>query len=357
MKHPDNNKTIDMMDKTFSQLDSGIKGMEAESKRGRKPLPAVEPVTDVVDAEALVRAGQAATDLTVIQSAMTAEQVRFSQRIGERIGRQRAADLLQKVVTVTDLIELQEIKNSKVYRGMSLLDASGKVVTVTTWAEFCQISEGRSVEQVDEDIRNLRAFGASFMEEMQRIGLGYRQMRELRQIPEAERVELLEKTGIDELTEDVIADLIDKHKAEKKKREDAELQLEASRKLVGDYAGQVTDLKEKLARPYKAKPGAIAQTEKEEAALKELNAVFTDAHAISLRLANVVNQVLDDYDDRPIADHARACIDHMARALAQLARTHGIDVRQTMNDELDMAAWTESMLGPDIAGKLKKSAG
>ena len=55
MKHPDDNKTIDMMDKTFSQLESGIKGMEVESRRGRKPLVAAEPVTDVAPTSVVVQ--------------------------------------------------------------------------------------------------------------------------------------------------------------------------------------------------------------------------------------------------------------------------------------------------------------
>lgn len=355
MKHPDDDKTIDMMDKTFSQLDSGIKGMEAESKRGRKPLPAVEPVTDVVDAEALVRAGSAATQVTLADQAVADSSTFFKM-----VGRIEMA-LFYETVSSKFIAEAYPLLREEFNKNKHLAfkDKDGQVKRVSSIEEACTVLLGTGLRRCQQHYANHSLLGPELFEKAESIGLRQRDYAAIKALPDDSQAAVKQaiESGDRAAVIDLVQEFAARTEAEKKKREDAELQLEASRKLVGDYAGQVTDLKEKLARPYKAKPGAIAQTEKEEAALKELNAVFTDAHAISLRLANVVNQVLDDYDDKPIADHARACIDHMARALAQLARTHGIDVRQTMNDELDMAAWTESMLGPDIAGKLKKSAG
>lgn len=348
MKHPDDNKTIDMMDKTFSQLESGIKGMEVESRRGRKPLVAAEPVTDVADPTALAVTNQAAADLAAIQSAITAGQIQFSQQIGARIGRRQMASLFQKLVTVTDLVELQAIKDSREYRGMSYQAPDGKLVTVTTWDDYCTKVEGRSREQIDEDLRNLRAFGEDFLNEMQTHGIGYRQLRELRQIPEAERVELLEQTGSKELTEEVIADLLDKHRkqladkdkqvqAAEKKKVEAEQSAEAARRVAAEKNTVIDHLREKLERPYTPDPDSVAQTQEQEAALKELQVAFALAHTNTMRVAAVCSDVFDRFDGTPLADHARACIDDIVRALAGMASTHGINVDLTLKEALTPA--------------------
>lgn len=348
MKHPDDNKTIDMMDKTFSQLESGIKGMEVESRRGRKPLVAAEPVTDVADPTALAETNQAAADLAAIQSAITAGQIQFSQWVGERIGRRHMADLMQKVVTVTDLIALQEIKSSKAYRGMTHSDPSGKLITITSWADFCTVIEGRSAAAVDLDLLNLRQLGSDLFSSMQRIGLGPAKMRELRQIPEAERVELLEQTGSKELTEEVIADLLDKHRkqladkdkqvqAAEKKKVEAEQSAEAARRVAAEKNTVIDHLREKLERPYTPDPDSVAQTQEQEAALKELQVAFALAHTNTMRVAAVCSDVFDRFDGTPLADHARACIDDIVRALAGMASTHGINVDLTLKEALTPA--------------------
>lgn len=285
MKQPEDTKTIDMH--------------EEVSRRGRKPMAPAERTTDVVPLDVIQQSGSPAAELTLIQSAITTEQVTFSQRIGERIGRRRMASLIQKLETVTDLIELQDIKDSRAYRGMSIATPDGKVVTVTRWEDYCIHGEGRSREKIDLDLSNLRAFGAEYLEEMQRHGIGYRQMRELRQIPETERAELLQGNGDKELTEEVVQDLLEKHKkqiskkddelqAEKKKRVDAEQSAEAARRVASDKNVVIDHLKEKLERPYQPSEYSAARTETEKAMLGALQEVMTQTNLGLIRATEVM---------------------------------------------------------------------
>ncbi|MDG6255942.1 hypothetical protein P9J84_11045, partial [Glaesserella parasuis] len=94
----------------------------------------------------------------------------------ELVGMIKAFDFTRKLVTVTTLKSLQEIKESKRYKDLELTDQDGKMVTVTTFRDFCT-TLGFSGEKIDQDLLNLNTFGEEFFETSQRLGLGYREMR------------------------------------------------------------------------------------------------------------------------------------------------------------------------------------
>jgi hypothetical protein len=117
--------------------------------------PDVPQIVAPIDHEALARASAALNEVPILQPTVNAAQVAFSQRIGARFGRRRLADTMSKLVTVTSLAELQQIKDSGAYKGYQLMDeVTGEVVTVTTWDSFCVLVEGRSREQVDTHARH-----------------------------------------------------------------------------------------------------------------------------------------------------------------------------------------------------------
>lgn len=173
----------------------------------------------------------------------------------ELVGMVKAFDLTKKLVTVTTLKILAEIKETNKYKGLELLDKNGELVTVTTWADFCT-SLGFSREQMDENLRNLNVFGEDFLETSQRLGLGYREMRKLRQLPEEARAEIIDAdysdaTDKEELIEK-IEDLTAKHVREKdaltKQLETAKGNYEAQSKVMANKDRKINELSEELAK-------------------------------------------------------------------------------------------------------------
>lgn len=267
--------------------------------------------------------------LAHLEQAVSAAQVAFSQRIGERIGRRRAADAFSKLVTVTDLLELQQIKDSREYRGLSFAAPDGKVVTVTTWADFCEVVEGRSVEKVDLDLLNVRTFGAGFMEAAQRMGIGYRELREMRAIPADQRSELVAaaQLGDRETLIDIAESLIERHAKEKTALEaqatEAQEVAEARQRLI-DEAGERY---EKLLRKTKFKPSAdrVARDAEQQAQLAELTEATNGAEVNFLRLAGAVDAITAG-DSPAMRERALQAVQYLVKRLVEVVDAHAIEV-------------------------------
>ena len=136
------------------------------------------------------------TELTLTQQqeaqALLAKQM--TQDIAEAheaMGMIKAFGFMEKLLTVSNLKVLSEIKNSKKYKGLSYIKEDGSLLTVSTWEEFCGACN-LSHKHVDENLRNLSSLGEDFLETSQRLGLGYREMRKLRQLPDDARAEIVE---------------------------------------------------------------------------------------------------------------------------------------------------------------------
>ncbi|MFW9287292.1 hypothetical protein [Glaesserella parasuis] len=163
----------------------------------------------------------------------------------ELVGMIKAFGFAKKLVTVTEMKILQEIKETKRYKDLALSTPNGESVTVTTFTQFCECL-GMSYEKVNQDLQNLAVLGEDFLETSQRLGLGYREMRKLRQLPEDARAEIVEAdyseaTDKEELIEK-IEDLTTKHAKEK-----AELEAKLKRKS-DDYDAQAKVLANKNAQ-------------------------------------------------------------------------------------------------------------
>ena len=95
--------------------------------------------------------------------------IEHAMSLGRMAGRIETADMFAKYGDVSALLWLQQVKETKAYK------------MVGTWAEFCKyVGLGRS--QVDEDLSNINEFGEAFLLTVGNLGLGYRDIRKLRQI-------------------------------------------------------------------------------------------------------------------------------------------------------------------------------
>ncbi|WP_315568762.1 hypothetical protein [Haemophilus parahaemolyticus] len=163
----------------------------------------------------------------------------------EVMGTLKAFNFVQKLLTVGSLKKLQEIKETKKYKGLSVVDDSGNLLTVGNFADFCKAC-GLSDKKVYEDLQNLNYFGEEFMETSQRLGLGYREMRKLRQLPEEARAEIVDADYSDTTDKEELIEKIEDLTAQHAKEKEA-LQAQLKRKS-DDYEAQAKVLATKNER-------------------------------------------------------------------------------------------------------------
>lgn len=129
-------------------------------------------------------------------------------QLSEKIGALKATAFIKKLVTVTEIKMLAELKETKEYNGLQVFDLDGKLVTVTSWEDFCK-AIGQSREHLDENIRNLSTFGEDFLETSQRMGLGYRDLRKLRKLPEDEQQVIINGEAVKAEDKESLIDIIE----------------------------------------------------------------------------------------------------------------------------------------------------
>lgn len=137
----------------------------------------------------------------------------------EVIGRVQANNLMSKFSNVASLVQLHRIKKTKIYRDIPY---------VGTWDKFCDYL-GLSTRKVDEDLLNLSAFGEDFLETCCQLSVGYRELRQLRQLThdgtlviDAEAVEIGgERIPLDSDHKDDIQVLLDRILEDKNKQVEA----------------------------------------------------------------------------------------------------------------------------------------
>lgn len=188
-------------------------------------------------------------DSLIDDSAGAVDVIESSALVNQRIGRKSVIDAFTKLLTVTDLIDLQKIKETKGYKGAQVI-SSGKLVTVTTWSDYCTVVEGKSRESVDLEISNLDALGQPTFEALRKIGIGPSTMRSIRQLPDDSRA-LIEQVATtsnkDELI-DLIDGLVGKHQKEKSELKEKLESLDADLTQAGRRAKNMDAEIERLTR-------------------------------------------------------------------------------------------------------------
>jgi hypothetical protein len=190
-----------------------------------------------------------------------------------------------------------------------------------TWEEFCALI-GRSVDVVDEDIKNLRAFGEDALESMSRIGIGYRELRTLRALPDDSKTALLEvaKSGNKEQLLDLAEELIARQETQKKKladeRDKALNDYESRQQVIQATKNENASLKEKLARIPREKPD-----EKGKAMVLEIGATAIAAATEVKQLVKGAQMLLEHAVEHGIdqADYKAAIEHHTAGLVGEIA--------------------------------------
>lgn len=184
----------------------------------RAPKRTDNPPTIVTDADTPALPAMVA-DVN-LQAKVEAAYTEERDLINQLIGQIQMTDAISKLTTVVGLTKLKHIKETKLYRalaGKKGVDRDGiEIPDVGTWDGFCR-AMGTSTNKVDEDLLNLRIFGEEAMDNLTRIGAGYRELRQLRKLPEDQQTALIEvaRLGDKESFVELAEEIITKHAKEK----------------------------------------------------------------------------------------------------------------------------------------------
>lgn len=262
------------------------------------------------------------TDLTLAQQqdtqALVAKQM--TQDIAEAheaMGMIRAFGFVNKLLTVGTLKILTEIKTNKKYKGLQIY-INGELTTVGTWEQYCKAC-GFSVNKVDEDLQNLNTFGEEFLELSQNLGLGYRDLRKLRKLPEDARAEIVdaefsESADKEELLEK-IEELTAKHVHEKQVLEgqlkQSQANYEAQSKVLKNKNDRINQLDIELEKK-KNHINTLSPDEKGGLLRKETSQLSYNAEAILRGQVWKAFETLDSHTQESGIDHKQFMVGTLA---------------------------------------------
>ncbi|MBN0199249.1 hypothetical protein JTM77_09720 [Pseudomonas aeruginosa] len=228
--------------------------------------PKIDPMPEI-NQEAFQEDMNAVGVLGAIAQGMHEERDLVNQLLGQA----QMADAFAKFSVTVTTSKLAYVKENKLYRALKgMKSGHGDQFLTGTWEEFCDLL-GRSREQVDRDIANLRAFGEEALESMSRMGIGYRELRQWRKLPDDARSALIEasKQGNKEAVEYLAEELIATHSKEKAALEKQVEDLRADNEALGErMARKSRELDETVHELEKTK--RRIQTMKADEAEKEL---------------------------------------------------------------------------------------
>lgn len=288
----------------------------------------------------LTTASQSADVMAKVQLSMT-DEVKLAH---EMLGRQQMASSLRKLLTVADLVEIERIKESKAWRHIAnpeMADGSH----FSAWPDFCRLVFGESHQSINEKLLNKKVFGEDAINSMNTIGLGVRQLRQLRQLPEdqLEQAKLLAT----ENDKESLMDLIEEQALEKAKLKEALEKSEADAKLDAEASSNLIEKKDKKLNELKTKleKRAIEPTSW-EAEVDEISLELTLAGDRTVKALDNLDLLLDKIPHLELAeDHREAAIERLASNVLSTTKQLTIKIDTMMTRALaDYGMYDERMI-------------
>lgn len=264
------------------------RGRPATSTTAVEPLPNLpEGVTATIDT-----ARQVAGTLA---DAVTVQQV----RLAEMVGQLRAFDFMHQFTGIARLKFLAELKATKAYRGQKAVNPKGELVEMASFDDMCGVL-GVSRSKVLEDLQNLAAFGEAFLEASQRLGLGYRQLRQLRALPEDERRLIIDGEAVrendPEALKDLLEDLATRNARIRKEKEELTADLAARDKVLATKNKALDEAQTELAKLKSLSPDKQLELEmeREMCARKELDTALLGVIGAATKAIAIASMVLNN---------------------------------------------------------------
>ncbi|MHA6110841.1 hypothetical protein ACVSK5_08965, partial [Pseudomonas aeruginosa] len=267
--------------------------------------------------------------------------------VNQLLGQVQMADSFAKFSATVAVSKMAHVKENKLYRalkGQKNRDGRG---FSGTWEEFCELL-GTSAPKVNEDISNLRQFGEEALESMSRMGIGYRELRQWRKLPDDARSALIEasKQGNKEAVEYLAEELIATHTKEKAALEKQVEDLRADNEALGErMARKSRELDETVHELEKTK--RRIQTMKADEAEKELRqeatAIAFEAEAdISGKLREAFS-IMVSHAEKTGTDHRTfqaGLVRHLEKLLLQIREEFQLPDGETPED-ISEFGWIE----------------
>lgn len=249
-----------------------IESAMQNATRGRKPTPTPESKAVELNTHAIARAQ---TDMNTLALVEQAKHGYDEERdlANQLLGQVQMAEAFSKFSLTVSVSKLAFVRENKLYRALKgKKSADGQRLLSGTWDEYCELL-GRSRQQVEDDISNLKTFGEQALESMSAMGIGYRELRQYRRLPEDQKQALIEvakagdKEGFVELAEEIMV----KHAKEK---EALTQQLEAKDHRIAENSQRINELEEKAGIRAAMKPDQVLAAD-HEAALTEFRTTLS----------------------------------------------------------------------------------
>ena len=288
--------------------------------QGRKPSPALTPIAVGLNEAALAQDSAAADQLIEIKAGYSNDRDLVNQLLGQA----QMAGAISKLAATVAVSKMAYVKEHKLYQGLSGIENRDGRGLNGTWEDFCKLL-GTSAPKANEDIANLQTFGEAALESMSAMGIGYRELRQYRRLPEDQKLALIEvakagdKEGFMELAEEIIA----KHAKEK---ETASENLEAKDQVLAKANERINALEDQVARKFKPRPGSEAKTGQEQALLDELHDSTLAAEIATRRLFVAADAALNGDAREAIELAARQAVEYLAQQLVDIATEFNIAV-------------------------------
>lgn len=188
--------------------------------------------------------GEALTANQNLMATMLGSHSEERDLVNQLLGQAQMADAIGKFTATVAVSKMAHVKEHKLYRGLEgMLDRDGRGLS-GTWEEFCSLL-GSSAPKVNEDINNLRTFGEAALDSMSSMGIGYREMRQYRRLPEDQQAALIEvaKTGDKDAFVELAEEIIARNAKEKEELTERLDELSASHYAQGEVmAAKTTEL-------------------------------------------------------------------------------------------------------------------
>ena len=323
--------------------DEQIAAKFPQGRPGRKPGATATPVAAELDPAAVAQAHAAADTLGELAEGYGHDRDLANQILGQ-VQMARAFSKFSDVVGLQKLKYIKEHKIYRVMRGQKGTDMHGnEIPDVGTFEGFCR-AVGTSASKVDEDLKNLDAFGEEALAQLTQAGAGYRELRQYRKLPDDQKQALIEvaragdKDGFVELAEEIIARHTKEKEALTAQVEEAAADLEAKDRVLADRADQIQKLEEQTARKFKPRAGSEAKTLEEQNLLDALDAASMEATVTLRKLFLAADAAIEGGQREAIAQRARQAVEFAAQQLAEIATEFGITVNF---EEMVRPAWLD----------------
>ncbi|OCG20051.1 hypothetical protein A9G22_01670 [Gilliamella sp. App2-1] len=182
--------------------------------------------------------------MTTIQS----EYNESRDLVNQVLGQAQMAEAFEQFSRTVRTSKLAFIRENKLYQQLKGMKTANGSLFSGTWEDFCLLL-GSSRDKIELDIANLKSFGEEALESMSRMGIGYRELRQYRKLPEDQKTALIEvaKAGDKEALVELAEEFIAKNAKEKEQLKKENSNLQADYKALSKRNADVAKEKEELA--------------------------------------------------------------------------------------------------------------